>query len=58
MQQDEIPICPIMSAGQEIPRLCQQENCAWYLKPYKTCSVYILAHNAALEIKTRQPQAK
>lgn len=58
MPQDEIPVCPIISAGHEVPRLCQQESCAWYLKAYKTCSVYILAHNAAIDIKNKQSQIK
>ncbi|MBQ3642362.1 hypothetical protein II906_10640 [bacterium] len=50
----KIPICPLMSAGNEISVVCSQENCAWYMKNYKTCSVYILAHNAALDIKEKQ----
>ncbi len=50
----ELPVCPVMSAGKDIPQLCEQENCAWYLKNYKTCSVYVLAHNAALDIKKKQ----
>lgn len=49
-----IPICPLMSAGQQMNLVCVQENCAWYIKNYKTCSVYILAHNAALDIKKKQ----
>lgn len=49
-----IPKCPVMSAGNEIPIVCEQENCAWYMKNYKTCAVYILAHNAALDIKSKQ----
>ena len=53
-----IPICPLMSAGAEISVVCEQENCAWYIKNYKTCSVYILAHNAALEIKKKQGDIK
>lgn len=55
MQQGEIPVCPLMSSGLDIPRLCEQDRCAWYLKAYKTCSIYIIAHNAALEIKSKQP---
>ncbi|MFA6988966.1 MAG: hypothetical protein WC197_02755 [Candidatus Gastranaerophilaceae bacterium] len=51
-----IPKCPLMSAGQNISIVCEQENCAWYLKAYKTCAVYILAHNAALDIKNKQDQ--
>ena len=51
-----IPKCPLMSAGQTISIVCEQENCAWYMKTYKTCAVYILAHNAALDIKSKQEQ--
>lgn len=50
----KIPVCPLISAGNEINQVCLQENCAWYMKNYKTCSVYILAHNAALDIKEKQ----
>lgn len=50
----EIPICPMMSAGNPVNQVCAQEECAWYMKSYKTCSVYILAHNAALDIKKKQ----
>ncbi len=46
--------CPLMSAGSEYPIVCTQEKCAWYMKNYKTCSMYILAHDAALNIKTKQ----
>jgi hypothetical protein len=49
-----IPICPLMSAGNEIQIVCSQEKCAWFLKNYKMCSVYILAHNASLDIKQKQ----
>ena len=52
-----IPICPLMSAGDNQDIVCAQERCAWYMKNYKTCSMYILAHNAALDIKSKQ-QAK
>lgn len=47
-------ICPLISAGKDISQVCEEENCAWYMKSYKTCSVYILAHNAALNIKDKQ----
>lgn len=53
---NEIPICPIMSAGKDVPMVCLQEECGWYMKSYKTCSVYILAHNAALDIKKKQSE--
>ena len=50
----KIPICPLMSAGQEIQQICSEESCAWYMKSYKTCAVYIIAHNAAIDIKKKQ----
>ena len=53
-----IPFCPLMSAGTSQDIICGQERCAWYMKNYKTCSVYVLAHNAAMEIKEKQQQAK
>ena len=55
---NKIPICPLMSAGNEINIVCAQENCAWYMKNYKTCSVYLLAHNAVLDIKEKQAKQK
>ena len=45
--------CPLMSKDGNFI-LCQQEDCAWYMKNYKSCSVYILAHDAALNIKVKQ----
>lgn len=55
---NQIPYCPMMSAGNEMPIVCAQERCAWFMKNYKMCSVYILAHNAALDIKSKQPKKK
>lgn len=49
-----IPFCPLMSAGNSIEVVCTQERCAWYLKNLKTCSMYVLAHNAALNIQEKQ----
>ena len=46
-----IPYCPIMSAGKEMPVVCNQEDCAWYMKSSKTCCVYIIAHKAAMDIR-------
>lgn len=50
----DIPVCPLISAGQSTIQICAQESCAWYMKNYKTCAVYILAHNAALDIRQKQ----
>ena len=38
--------------------VCQQEDCAWYLKNYKSCSIYVIAHDAALNIKAKQQPKK
>ena len=49
--------CPIMSNSND-NILCQQEDCAWYLKNYKSCAMYVLAHDAALNIRAKQLKAK
>ena len=49
-----IPVCPLISAGNETSIICLQERCAWYMKNYKACSMYIMAHNAVLDIKSKQ----
>ena len=54
----KIPVCPLMSAGQQMAIICQQEDCAWYMKSYKACSIYLLAHDAALDIKQKQSESK
>lgn len=47
-------ICPLMSTGKEVPQVCLEESCGWYLKNYKACSAYIIAYNSALDIKKKQ----
>jgi len=54
MTTKNMPYCPLMSAGNSIEVVCTQERCAWYLKNYKMCSMYVMAHNAALEISAKQ----
>lgn len=49
-----IPACPIMSIAQPSEMLCIQESCAWYNKNFKTCSVYLIGYDAALDIKMKQ----
>jgi len=58
MTDKNIPFCPLMSAGSSIEVICTQERCAWYLKNYKMCSMYVMAHNAALEIQGKQSKSK
>lgn len=49
-----IPFCPLMSSSGVKEVVCIQERCAWYLKKYKMCAMYLVAHNAALDIKDKQ----
>ena len=49
-----IPYCPLMSAGNSIEVVCSEERCAWYMQNFKKCSIYILAHNAAVDIQSKQ----
>ncbi len=53
-----IPLCPLMTAGSEIDRVCTQERCAWYMTNVKKCSAYILAYNALQESTERQKSTK
>ena len=57
-QDKTIPLCPLMSVGSQVEIVCMQENCAWYLKNYKSCSIYVIAHDAALNIKAKQQPKK
>lgn len=47
-------ICPLMSSGSDIDKICLQESCAWYLKNLKICSIYMMAHNAAMNVQAKQ----
>ncbi len=54
----DIPFCPLMSAGSDIDKVCTQERCAWYVPNIKKCSMYMLAHNALLDVTAKQKAAK
>ena len=53
-QEKSIPLCPLMRVGSQVEIVCMQENCAWYLKNYKICSVYMMAHNSMLDVQAKQ----
>lgn len=57
-QEKAIPLCPLMSVGSQVEIVCMQESCAWYLKNYKICSVYMMAHNSMLDVQAKQAKAK
>jgi len=50
-----IPICPLMSTAESVA-ICAQEQCNWYIKNYKVCAVFMLGHEAALNVKQKQLQ--
>ncbi len=53
MANSQIPVCPLMSAGNEIPIICVQERCAWYISNLKKCSIYVVGHNGMLDLKKK-----
>jgi len=52
--QKDIPFCPLMSAGSDIDKVCTLERCAWYVPSIKKCSIYLLGHNALLDVTQKQ----
>ena len=54
----EIPYCPLMSAGNDVDRVCAEERCAWYVSSTKKCSAYIIAYNALLDANEKQAKKK
>lgn len=55
--QKDIPFCPLMSAGSDIDKVCTLERCAWYVTSIKKCSIYLLGHNALLDVTQKQKAA-
>ncbi len=53
-----IPVCPLMSAGNDFPIICLQEKCAWYIPNLKKCAVFSLGHSAMLDIKEKLDKKK
>ena len=54
----QVSLCPLMSVGSQVEIVCMQENCAWYLKNYKLCAVYMLAYNSMLDVQAKQEEKK
>ena len=47
----ETPYCPLLSINKEVPVLCQEELCMWYVKQLKLCSATVLAYTNALNLQ-------
>ena len=50
----ETPYCPLLSINKEVPVLCQEELCMWYVKQLKLCSITVLAYTNALNLQMPQ----
>ena len=48
----ETPYCPLLSIGKEVPVMCQEELCMWYVKQLKLCSLTVMAYTNALNIQS------
>ena len=51
----ETPYCPLLSINKEVPVLCQEELCMWYVKQLKLCSITVLAYTNALNLQPPVP---
>ena len=50
----ETPYCPLLSINKDVPVLCQEELCMWYVKQLKLCSITVLAYTNALNLQSPQ----
>lgn len=47
----DTPYCPLLSIGKEVPVLCQEELCMWYVKQLKLCSLTVMAYANAINLQ-------
>ena len=47
----ETPYCPLLSINKDVPVLCQEELCMWYVKQLKLCSLTVMAYANALNLQ-------
>ena len=50
----ETPYCPLLSIGKEVPIVCQEELCMWYVKQLKLCAITVTAYANALNLQAPQ----
>ena len=53
----ETPYCPLLSIGKDVPVLCQEELCMWYVKQLKLCAITVTAYTNALNLQIPQATA-
>lgn len=47
----DTPYCPLLSINKDVPALCQEELCMFYVKQLKLCSITVLAYTNALNLQ-------
>lgn len=47
-------VCPLLSSGSTLDKMCLREKCAWYVQSANACSIYVTAHDALINIKEKQ----
>ena len=47
----ETPYCPLLSINKEVPVLCQEELCMWYVKQLKLCAITVQAYAQAINLQ-------
>ncbi len=47
----ETPYCPLLSINKDVPVLCQEELCMWYVKQLKLCALTVMAYTNALNLQ-------
>ena len=53
----ETPYCPLLSINKDVPVLCQEELCMWYVKQLKLCSITVMAYTNAIGLQAPQKPA-
>ena len=53
----DTPYCPLLSIGKDVPVMCQEELCMWYVKQLKLCSLTVMAYTQALNLQGPQVSA-
>ena len=51
----ETPYCPLLSINKDVPILCQEELCMWYIKQLKLCAITVTAYSNALNLQMPAP---
>ena len=52
--EKQIPICPLLSAGDDMDRVCARDRCAWYVPSIKACAMNVFVKESITNIKEKQ----